>query len=321
MSTGANYKNNTSARDREAYIKQIESEATLLLNSTQEKIPDFMSPTQYQSLLGLFARFHRYSYINIILIFMQYSKATHIAGFETWKTICLDTWGDPERQILKQEHKGKGIRLLAPYTYARSMEDRRLIHFIVSVYDISQTNNLPPLEQDEEYVLQAKTNHLLSALRFVSPYRIIVAGRENELIDNGLEGYCDHSNQFIILNEDLKGNKLLAETIRQIVLAESTDYVGSNKQLLDLIVESVAYIFDLHFGVQRSEERYNFSFIERYAGATQKQLAEALNIVQLISHKLIETVEIFLQEMSEFDSFDCVDEDALYEFKFEGVLS
>ena len=53
--------------------------------------------------LAAFARFHRYSWHNIMLIASQNSTATHVAGFHTWHKLG--------RFVKKGE---KGILILAP---------------------------------------------------------------------------------------------------------------------------------------------------------------------------------------------------------------
>jgi hypothetical protein len=62
--------------------------------------------------LGAMARFHRYSWHNVMLIAAQRPDATHIAGFNTWK------------QLGRFVKKGaKGIMILAPMAYKKTKED------------------------------------------------------------------------------------------------------------------------------------------------------------------------------------------------------
>jgi hypothetical protein len=62
--------------------------------------------------LGAMARFHRYSWHNVMLISSQRPDATHVAGFNTWK------------QLGRFVKKGaKGIMILAPIVHKKSKED------------------------------------------------------------------------------------------------------------------------------------------------------------------------------------------------------
>lgn len=58
---------------------------------------------QLEAYLALCARFHRYSFGNVLLIAVQCPHATHVAGFHAWKK--LGRW------VRKGEH---GIAILAP---------------------------------------------------------------------------------------------------------------------------------------------------------------------------------------------------------------
>lgn len=312
--------NRMSASEREAYIKNKENEASVLLQSTKEKIPSFLTPDSLKELLLQFSRFHRYSYINIILISSQFPEATHIAGYDTWKTVCFNIWHDADRQVLKQEHKRNGVRLLAPYTQVLGNKDnRRLINCIVSVYDISQTNGLPPMEEDVDFVELSNINRLLSVFRYISPYRITVAGKENTILQKGLSGYCDHSNQMIVLDEKLKRARLLSEMMRQVIIAEIELFGLSNKKLTDLVIECVFFILCHHFGVLLNLEPQSFLFVDRYVDGQVDELATALHIVQNVSHKIIEAAEEAVKEIAEYDTYAVFDEEALLDFEFEQV--
>lgn len=58
--------------------------------------------------LNTLARFHNYSFGNVMLIAFQKPDATHVAGFNTWKKLG--------RHVKKGE---KGIAILAPMIYRR----------------------------------------------------------------------------------------------------------------------------------------------------------------------------------------------------------
>lgn len=90
--------------------------------------------------LGAMARFHRYSWHNIALIFSQRPDATHIAGFNPWK------------QLGRFVKKGaKGIMILAPVVYKKSKEEaseddptQTAVNFrAVYVFDQADTDGKP----------------------------------------------------------------------------------------------------------------------------------------------------------------------------------
>lgn len=97
---------------------------------------------QMRRYLSAMARFHRYSYGNVLLIFSQMPEATHVAGYRAWKELG--------RSVKKGE---KGIGIIAPFAYKQADEDtseteRTIRGFrVVHVFDVSQTegDELPEL--------------------------------------------------------------------------------------------------------------------------------------------------------------------------------
>lgn len=96
--------------------------------------------------LEMLSRFHNYSFGNCILIAMQMPHATHVAGFQRWKSMG--------RYVKKEE---KGIGILAPLAYRRRKDEQpedgkepddrpssTLRGFrVVHVFDVSQTDGEP----------------------------------------------------------------------------------------------------------------------------------------------------------------------------------
>lgn len=115
-----------------------------LSDSALTKLMDGLERGQSETLKSYFAvmsRFHRYSWNNALLIFMQRPNATHVAGFHAWLRM--------RRYVRKGE---KGIAILAPIvgrkksTEGELLEDEqtRVCGFKVAhVFDYSQTDGEP----------------------------------------------------------------------------------------------------------------------------------------------------------------------------------
>lgn len=93
--------------------------------------------------LSMMARFHHYSFGNIMLIAMQRPSATHVAGFNTWKQL--------KRYVKAGE---KGIAIIAPMVIHKKSDESEHVaveadaeSFLrfkaVYVFDISQTDGEP----------------------------------------------------------------------------------------------------------------------------------------------------------------------------------
>ena len=94
-----------------------------------------------KSYLAVMSRFHRYSWNNALLIYMQRPNATHVAGFHAWLRM--------RRYVRKGE---KGIAILAPIVGRKksidgeSLEDEQTRVFgfkVAHVFDYSQTDGEP----------------------------------------------------------------------------------------------------------------------------------------------------------------------------------
>jgi antirestriction protein ArdC len=88
----------------------------------------------YRRFLAAMARFHDYSFGNVMLIVSQRPGATHVAGYRAWQKLG--------RQVRKGE---KGITIMAPMLFkpkdADSKDEDAFLRFrAVAVFDISQTD-------------------------------------------------------------------------------------------------------------------------------------------------------------------------------------
>lgn len=92
-------------------------------------------------MLKVASKFHRYSFNNQLLIFLQRPGATHVAGFNRWKSLGRTVKGGE-----------KGIQIFASCKHRTKVEDgsgdeqtlQQLRGFrVVHVFDISQTEGDP----------------------------------------------------------------------------------------------------------------------------------------------------------------------------------
>ena len=106
-------------------------------------------------MLKVASKFHRYSFNNHLMIFLQRPDTTVVAGFKRWKSLG--------RFVKKGE---KGIAIFAPCRYKTKVEDEsgdeQVIDSIrgfrvVHVFDISQTegDDLPDLDAVRPKLLDA----------------------------------------------------------------------------------------------------------------------------------------------------------------------
>jgi hypothetical protein len=96
--------------NREDVLKQSEQ----ALEELAEALAQGRSDTLIRY-LEMLSRFHQYSFGNCMLIALQRSDTTHVAGFQRWKQLG--------RYVKKDE---KGILILAPIVRRRKANDERV---------------------------------------------------------------------------------------------------------------------------------------------------------------------------------------------------
>lgn len=120
-----------------------------LLHQLESGLDTLMNGDNFRNWLRVQARFHQYSFGNVLLIAIHRPTATRVAGFHAWKQLG--------RSVKKGE---RGIPILAPVTYKTPTNDARPVgdsttsdtegestrvgFRVVYVFDISQTDG-PPL--------------------------------------------------------------------------------------------------------------------------------------------------------------------------------
>jgi antirestriction protein ArdC len=144
---------NTSKTDQ---VKQLIDQG---LKSLVENLEGGKSD-QLQAYIAAMAKFHRYSFRNIMLIVSQFPSATQVAGFRAWKKL---------NRYVKQGEQG--ITIIAPMIYqnahdgesAQADDEPRIRFRAAHVFDLSQTDGDPlphPAEvggEPREFTLRLKT--------------------------------------------------------------------------------------------------------------------------------------------------------------------
>jgi hypothetical protein len=121
----------------------------------QDAVAEIASGDDWKRMLKVASKFHRYSFNNHLMIFLQRPDAMVVAGFNRWKSLG--------RFVKKGE---KGIAIFAPCRYKTKVETdageeqtvQQIRGFrVVHVFDISQTegDDLPDLDAVRPKLLDA----------------------------------------------------------------------------------------------------------------------------------------------------------------------
>lgn len=289
------------------------AEAKVLVEDVYRKMHLILQPESYVQFLNAVETFHWYSCANILLIYFKFPQARYVAEFQIWKNTCEDTYNEPNRMALKYSEIHNAIRIIAPFTIGgESLSTRRLIPVSVSVYDVSQMNELPIPPNDFLDLKKFGIEDIINAVQFVSPYRMRFASGEDVNITYNVRGYCDHEQKQIVVDSMLAPRSLLCVLLHEFT--EAAIYLAEyhDETLKRLVIESIYYVLLKHFKI--STDDITFSYVARFKGATNQELARAFSIIQYISHSIIEQIEDQLEYLSNLLP---VEEDHSYQTCFD----
>jgi hypothetical protein len=248
------------------------------------------------------AKFRRYSFTNILLIYMQKPDATRVAGIKTWNSLG--------RRIKKGE---KGIAIFAPMIRKvkeeekdvepieiseddlnKSEKSERLFGFkAVYVFDVSQTEGDPLPEapgHGETIVFNCNPGELFNYLLSVSPVSVSFKNKDEM---RRCMGYYSRKENNIVLADGLSsvdGTITLLHELAHYYAVKSEEHTSSrsDRPKAEVIAEGAAYIAACHFGLDSSAA--SFSYVAEWGKDIQKILAWG-NAVQNTAGKLIDLIE------------------------------
>lgn len=248
------------------------------------------SSEEWRAMLETAARFHKYSFRNVLLIAVQCPQASRVAGYNKWIELG--------RQVRKGE---KAISILAPCTYRRELQPgeegyrpgrkttvTRLRGFRpASVFDISQTDGepLPDVaptlaEQDEPAGLWGKLEEYITG-----------KGWTVERGDCGLAyGWADPATKVIRVRDGVHAGQAAKTLIHEC--AHALLHFGDRKVSRDraeVEAESTAYVVAGALGMPTGS--YSFPYVASWAGdAVEEAVANTADAVLGAAKELLEVM-------------------------------
>ena len=232
------------------------------------------------------ARFHRYSFGNVVLIAAQCPDARRVAGFNAWKQLG--------RSVKKGE---KAIWIRAPLVTRRTAEPddegetRTAVRGFkyVPVFDLSQTEGeeLPvACEELEGDVSTACFDHLTGVARSIG-YSVEVIH-----LRGGTNGDCTFDLRRIRIesgNAPAQRVKTLAHEIAHALLHEG----NHDRPLAELEAESTAYVVCQRLGVDSGA--YSFGYVAAWAGGGEEAtsgIKASCERIQQASARILRAFEV-----------------------------
>jgi len=209
------------------------------LSATVETL---VTSEDWQAMLAVAARFHRYSASNVMLILAQRPTATRVAGYKRWQSMG--------RQVRKGE---RSIAILAPCVYRRRPVDEReaethpalakvLRGFTVAhVFDVDQTEGEPLADVRPELLDGAGVDGLWDGLAALVGAAAFTLERGD---CSGANGRTDYGARTVRVRDDVapaQAAKTLAHELGHVLLHDASR-VNSGRELAEVEAESVAYV-------------------------------------------------------------------------------
>lgn len=239
----------------------------------QQAVAEIASGDDWRRMLQVVSKFHRYSFNNHLMIFLQRPDATVVAGFNRWKSLG--------RFVKKGE---KGIAIFAPCKYKTKMEtedgDEKTLqqirgYRVVHVFDISQTegDDLPDLDAIRPKLLDADAPEgvwdALVAHASVAGFDVVRKQRGSE------NGYCNFAAKQIAVRPDVSPAQAVKTLIHELghALLHADGPIAS-REVAEVEVESVAYIVCDALGLDSGD--YSFPYVTRWAEGSEEMVKQTV---------------------------------------------
>src|SRR5215212_5373807 len=258
---------------------------TASLLQLERSVAAIQDSDTFRAYLSAQARFHNYSFGNVLLILAQRPESTRVAGYRTWQSL--------ERQVKKGE---KAIRIIAPAYYKRREVDaqtgedvERQITFFRSaaVFDHGQTEGKPLPEVPVPVLDSEAGSELYARLEDVARDEGLSVQRGHERFGTReqMMGFYEPDRRLIALREgsQLQMTKTLAHELGHH-FAEHTESGSAS----ETEAEGIAYVVLAHHGLDSGAR--SFPYVATWA-QDAAVLRAALTRIQQVSLKIIERTE------------------------------
>ena len=267
-------------------LSKKDSDEKIMKLASDAKI--FRDSEKYKEYLKFMSFFHKYSWRNTCLIYMQRPNATRVAG--------MGTWNKMGRRVNKKENDGTGLRILAPRFREYTKKEKNIkgeeedikkqyMYFVeVCVWDVTQTTGkeLPVIEY------QATGDGDL--------YKTM----EDIIKDEGVRLYYDaENNGYMILSSkeihiknSMDPNGKFATMVHEMAHYKMGHPISSD--INETEAESVCYLVCSTFGIDRKSEIYLAGWL------SDKAIMESMDKIYKVSKEIIDKINESLKKEKVF---------------------
>jgi hypothetical protein len=293
------------SEERELQSKGLpESKEAKLLATIESGVGQLIGEMQqghserFLAYLSFVSRFHKYSFNNQLLIYLQRPSATRVAGYRAWQRMGY--------QVAEGQ---KGIKIFAPHIIERadpeSGERERHVYFVVvSVFDASQLANLAGKPFPEFFTPLTDDCHEICGRLEQSVRADGIGISESQLGDT--QGYSSHGHITLKAGLDSQ-SRFLVLTHEYAHELLHWDEAGKEqpRPVKECQAEAVSYVVASHFGVHNP---FAADYLQNW-GNTPADLAHELQSVGKAAGNIISKLEEstpFSEGIKPYDSFAAI---------------
>jgi len=253
----------------------------------QSAVAEIVSSDEWKRMLSVAAKFHRYSFNNQMMIMLQRPDATHVAGFNKWKSLG--------RTVTRGE---KGLAIFAPCAYRTKIEDdngeekcfQQLRGFrIVHVFDVSQTDGDPieDLDAVRPKLLDGEApGSIWDALvtqADAAGFEVVRDQKRNE------NGYCDFVGKKIAVRPDVAPAQAVKTLVHELGHALLHSEEASSREIAEVEVESTAFVVLDALGL--SSDDYSFPYVARWSNGNVDLVKASAERAATCANHILEGLE------------------------------
>jgi len=285
---------------------EVKNDVAEITEKLETGIKDLYDSDKYKAYLDTMSRFYHYSPNNCLLIAMQKSDATYVAGYTTWQRSF-------ERQVMRDQ---KGIKIISPAPYMvikerdkldpvtkqpiigkdgmtekEVYESTRAAFKVATVFDISQTEgkDLPEIATELKNSVESYEDFMV-AIESVSPVPV-----EFLDIQSSAKGYYDNMEKKIVIMEGMSNAQTIKTTIHEVSHAKLHDKdtdikKADDRRTKEIEAESIAYTVCQHYGIDTSD--YSFGYVADWSsGKELDEFKKSLGTIRTTACDIISGID------------------------------
>ncbi len=271
---------------------QREARTSQLLAQLEAGVEAIQTGDDFRRYLRFAARFHRYSYNNVLLILAQRPEVTRVAGYRAWQRLG--------RQVRKGE---RAIYVFAPRPYLVQPENDNgdeetragLAFRSVPVWDVSQTGGDPLPSLDVPALTGDHGQAVYAALvAYAERAGLTVTNHdpdtEGDDTHSSYHGYYSPRRKLIFVQRAAPA-QMVKTLIHELGHVLDPELLATPRAEHETVAEATAFVVAAHVGIDTGS--YSFPYIAAWAGREEgaSVIKTVMGRVQGIAHRIIAGIE------------------------------